>query len=91
MNLVIIGGGNNGHIRSDGTKTPYEQKEIDDYNKKMNNQDLLKQYGGKWGVIGDGFKDLGNDIRGALIGISSNSPEECEELLPEKYRNQRFY
>ena len=67
------------------------KKEIDDYNKKMNNQDLLKQYGGKWGVIGDGFKDLGNDIRGALIGISSNSPEECEELLPEKYRNQRFY
>ena len=29
MNLVLIGGGNNGHTRSDGTKTPYELKEID--------------------------------------------------------------
>ncbi len=31
MNLVLIGGGNNGHTRSDGTKTPYELKEIDEY------------------------------------------------------------
>ena len=64
-------------------------KEYVDYNKKMNNQDLLKQYGGKWGVIGDGFKDLGNDIRGAWKGIFSNNPEECEELLPEQYRKTK--
>ena len=31
MKLVLIGGGNNGHTRSDGTKTPYELKEIDEF------------------------------------------------------------
>ena len=67
------------------------KKEIDDYNKKMNNQDLLKQYGGKWGVIGDGFKDLGNDIKGAWKGLWSDNPEECEELLPEQYRKKKRY
>ena len=67
------------------------KKEIDDYNKKMNNQDLLKQYGGKWGVIGDGFKDLGNDIKGAWKGLWSDNIEECEELLPEQYRKKKRY
>ncbi len=31
MKYVFIGGGNNGHTRSDGTKTPYETKIIDQY------------------------------------------------------------
>ena len=67
------------------------KKEIDDYNKKMSNEDLLKQYGDKWGVIGDGFKDLANDVKGAWKGIFSNNPEECEELLPEQYRKKKRY
>ena len=41
MNLVIIGGGNNGHVRSDGVKTPYEQKEIDDYISTLTNDKKL--------------------------------------------------
>ena len=67
------------------------KKEIDDYNKKMNNEDLLKQYGGQWGVIGDGLKDLGNDVIGAWKGLWSDNPEECEELLPEQYRKKKRY
>ncbi|MBQ8481416.1 MAG: hypothetical protein IJ532_02640 [Alphaproteobacteria bacterium] len=66
------------------------KKEIDDYKKKMNDEELLKQYGGRWGVIGDGLKDLGNDVKGAWKGIWSDNPEKCEELLPEKYRNKRY-
>ena len=66
-------------------------KEYVDYNKKMNNQDLLKQYGGKWGVIGDGIKDLGNDITGAWTGLWSDNLEDCEELLPEQYRKKKRY
>ena len=67
------------------------KKEIDDYNKKMNNEDLLKRYGGKWGVIGDGMKDLSNDIKGAWKGLWSDNPEECEELLPAQYRKKKKY
>ena len=67
------------------------KKEIDDYNKKMNNENLLKQYGGKWGVIGDGIKDLGNDVIGAWKGLWSNNPYECEELLPAQYRKKKKY
>ena len=44
MNLVIIGGGNNGHVRSDGVKTPYEQKEIDDYISTLTNDKFLKEF-----------------------------------------------
>ena len=67
------------------------KKEIDDYNKKMNNENLLKQYGGKWGVIGDGIKDLGNDVIGAWKGLWANNPYECEELLPAQYRKKKKY
>lgn len=66
-------------------------KEYVDYNKKMNNQDLLNQYGGKWGVVGDGLKDLGNDIKGSWKGLWSDDPEECEELLPYQYRKKRYW
>ena len=67
------------------------KKEIDDYNKKMNNEDLLKQYGGKLGVIGDGIKDLGNDVIGAWKGLWTDNSEECEELLPMQYRKKKRY
>ena len=66
-------------------------KEYVDYNKKINNENSLKQYGGKWGVIGDGIKDLGNDITGAWKGYWANNPQECEELLPRQYRNKRYW
>ncbi len=41
MNLILIGGGNNGHTRSDGTKTPYELKEIDEYIGSLTNEKKL--------------------------------------------------
>ena len=66
------------------------KKEIDDYNKKVNNPRLLKQYGGRQGVLDDATKDLKNDFKGFWRGIWSDNPEECEELLPEQYRNKRY-
>ena len=66
-------------------------KEYADYNKKMNDKDLLKKYGGKWGVISDGIKDLGNDITGAWKGYWADNPQACEELLPLQYRNKRYW
>lgn len=67
------------------------KKEIEDYNKKINNEDLLKQYGGKLGVAKDGVKDLSNDVIGAWKGYWSGNSEECEELLPEQYRKKKRY
>lgn len=65
-------------------------KEYIDYNKKANNPELLKKYNGKWGIIKDNVKDLSNDFKGAWKGLQANNPEECEELLPENYRNKRY-
>ena len=66
-------------------------KEYEDYQKKVNNPQLLQQYGGKWGVLKDNIKDLGNDLVGAWKGLWSNNPQECEDLLPEQYRNTKYW
>ena len=39
MKYVFIGGGNNGHTRSDGVKTPYETPLIDKYIVKLSNKE----------------------------------------------------
>ncbi len=67
------------------------KKEIDDYKKKMNDPQLFEQYGGQSGILYDIKNDLGNDIKGAWRGFWSDNPDECEELLPEPYRNQRYW
>ena len=66
-------------------------KEYEDYQKKVNNPQLLNEYGGKWGVLKDNIKDLGNDFVGAWKGLQSNNPQECEDLLPEQYRNTKYW
>ena len=60
-------------------------------NQKMNDPQLFEQYGGKSGILDDIKKDLGNDFKGAWKGFWSDNPDECEELLPEPYRNQRYW
>lgn len=66
-------------------------KEYEDYQKKVNNPQLLNKYGGKWGVLKDNIKDLGNDFVGAWKGLQSNNPQECEDLLPEQYKNTKYW
>ena len=65
-------------------------KEFDDYKKKVNNPQLLKQYGGRLGIISDNLKDFGNDVVGIWKGLLSSNSYGCEELLPEQYRNKKY-
>lgn len=65
-------------------------KEFDDYKKKSNNPQLLKQYGGRLGIISDNLKDFGNDVVGIWKGLLSSNSYGCEELLPERYRNKKY-
>ncbi len=65
-------------------------KEYNDYNKKVKNPQDIVAYNGKIGIFKDGVKDMGNNIKGAWTGIWANSPQECEKLLPESFRNKIY-
>ena len=65
-------------------------KEYNDYNKKVKNPQDIVAYNGRIGIFKDGVKDMGNNIKGAWTGIWANSPQECEKLLPESFRNKIY-
>lgn len=65
-------------------------KEYNDYNKKINNPKDIVAYNGKYGIIKDGLKDMGNNIKGAWNGFWANSPQDCEKLLPENFRDKIY-
>ena len=71
MNLVLIGGGNNGHVRSDGVKTPYEQKEIDDYISTLTTDKKLL-------FIGHACKEYERAFLKTLKGIYEPKGFECK-------------
>ena len=88
MNLVLIGGGNNGHTRSDGTKTPYELKEIDEYissltdNKKLlfighANKEFERTY---FKTIKEIYEPLGFECKIMKLNFIKNL-DKCKELM----------
>ena len=88
MNLVLIGGGNNGHTRSDGTKTPYELKEIDLYiNSLTNDKKLLfighanKEFERTYlKTIKEIYEPMGFECKIMKLNFIKN-PDKCRELL----------
>ena len=88
MNIVIIGGGNNGHVRSDGTKTPYELKEIDEYVSTLTNDKKLLFIGHAnkefertyFKTIKDIYEPLGFECKIMKLNFIKN-PDKCRELL----------
>ena len=88
MNLVLIGGGNNGHTRSDGTKTPYELKEIDEYvntltsDKKLlfighANKEFERTY---FKTIKEIYEPFGFECKIMKLNFIKNL-DKCKELL----------
>lgn len=88
MNLVLIGGGNNGHTRSDGTKTPYELKEIDEYiNSLTDDKKLLfighanKEFERTYlKTIKEIYEPFGFECKILKLNFIKN-PDKCRELL----------
>ena len=88
MNLVLIGGGNNGHTRSDGTKTPYELAEIDFYiNSLTNDKKLLfighanKEFERTYlKTIKEIYEPFGFECKILKLNFIKN-PDKCRELL----------
>jgi dipeptidase E len=88
MNLVLIGGGNNGHTRSDGTKTPYELKEIDEYVSTLTNEKRLLFIGHAnkefertyFKTIKEIYEPLGFECKIMKLNFIKNQ-DKCRELL----------
>lgn len=88
MNLLFIGGGNNGHTRSDGTKTPYDLKEIDQYvNTLTNNKKLLfighanKQFERTYfKTIKEIYEPFGFECKIMKLNFIKNL-DKCKELM----------
>ena len=58
-------------------------KEIWDYNRKINNPEMLRRYGGKQGIINDGIKDTINGLYGIAYGFF-NKDADCNSFLYNK-------
>ncbi len=64
-------------------------KEIKDITQKSFDNKQVKAYGGYGGILRDSFKDMGNNMRGVVKGVTAIHPLECEDYLPPhlRYRN----
>lgn len=58
-------------------------KEVWDYNRKIQNPEMLRRYGGKQGIINDGIKDTINGLYG-IFDAYYNKEADCNSLLYNK-------
>ncbi len=58
-------------------------KEVDDLQYKLRNEEEIKRYNGRWGIVKDSAKDMKNNVIGAGYGLLNKNPD-CESLLKKK-------